>query len=654
MATSRGITIKAKNVVIIGDGPMAFVTAIVLKERGVNVTLVGPRIDDFTRSGDYDEEVFDAISELIAPIKIIPSSGRHIKDIERQLLDNAKKLGVNIVKKTFIDFASNQRVVVADVAGTKQEIATDIIFDCTGVKRAVIKRLNAVKRQNVFSIFRADIHEPQTFAYVRIVTNITLKLGDEFTQNAQDPDSVSYALAMIELRKLGWDKQRLPIFNYALLPSASSAKPNKANLYIEIPANLNKNQVLKFTEIMLIMARRNPQDKSPPDLNLHSPSKKHSNKDAISIFTVDPQYTTPGYYLGDGDVPPIFPFGDATLDLPFILGQGLLRGLQRFALGMKSFAINLDETITINLDSYDASVKEGLIIQESVMATLNKAVAELFQKWKTPQLVIDAFEQARGDCTNVADREKINNELRHLKWKYCDDLFNEASEIFYNIKDEQDGFKKEIPALNEFLNRIIENLAIIYNYRDFINKDEFAMLTLVLQDMAERLSGLGDYYLNHKPPEYALAKKYFQLGLKLYNRYFPNENSDEKLFLYLSLIEIAYKKQNYKNIRSMYEFIETTLLPKIIKNEEKNQALDQIYFRTVIAYFDVMEMNIKAFKSSPESYTKKAPELIARLEEITNKISPGGVEYTRKLMSKIEEYKEKLNPLATSKTITPK
>lgn len=144
--------------------------------------------------------------------------------------------------------------------------------------------------------------------------------------NLENPNPVDYVLAIEEMRKMGWKTYEFP---FTKIFTISKPSVEKANIYFQSPEGLTEDEIIQFTKILLKLGRSDPSDHSDPDLRLLKDSKKHSHKQRISSFYIDPHQTTPGYYQGDNDYPVIFHSGDATADLPFRLGQGLILGAER-------------------------------------------------------------------------------------------------------------------------------------------------------------------------------------------------------------------------------------------------------------------------------------------------------------------------------------
>ena len=118
---------KAKTIVLLGDGPMALIAAVYLKNMGVqDITVVGPHLGEFHRSGDFHREVFPAVSNALN-ISIIPTNSRHIKDVERQVYEHAQTagLGITFIKQKFLGFERDRKIRVSNTGQMDEKMGDE-------------------------------------------------------------------------------------------------------------------------------------------------------------------------------------------------------------------------------------------------------------------------------------------------------------------------------------------------------------------------------------------------------------------------------------------------------------------------------------------------------------------------------------------------
>ena len=216
---------EKETVAIIGDGPIALLEAIELAKKGVKSVIIGPRHGRYTRSGDIVPEVFQKITKMVG-FNVLPSArGAHIKDIERKLYEEAKKMSnITFINGKFAGFEGERQLVIEhnnESDKKKEHIKAYIAIDCTGTKRAVIQAFNESIKQkpeyksNPFSITRlCNPKMPHHFIAAR-----TLLTEDELTIytkpseiSPQSTPPLSYALMIITLKELGWTSLVPPFF----------------------------------------------------------------------------------------------------------------------------------------------------------------------------------------------------------------------------------------------------------------------------------------------------------------------------------------------------------------------------------------------------------------------------------------------------------
>ncbi len=418
------IDLHGKDIVIIGDGPMGFIAAIKLQQCGVkNITLVGPRIGAFTRSGDYKDGMFEAVAAAIEPLPLVSTSTRHIKEIERQLHPHALNADISIIKKKLIGFGGKRHLLLADENAEQQMIKADVVFDCSGTQRAAIKLFNAQSQSETkFSIQPEDVIPHKAHAFIRALVDVN-DMGALVDPFNFVPDPLAYTLAMAELHQLGWRGYAIPLI-YANTFSRPGTDIRKANIYLQVPEEFiadktsKTEKILQFAKVLLKLY--NNGDRAP-EITLHAPSKKYPAKPVVSGFYIDPHQTTPGCYLGDEEYPAIFHLGDATADLPFLLGSGLKNGLARLTNIIKTFTIQDGAIRFIDLGQFDEYFKTGLREHQSALALYRRLLLERprWVSWMQPAKLIKIYTTAYEGCSDKAKKEVIRQGLERLKAEYA-------------------------------------------------------------------------------------------------------------------------------------------------------------------------------------------------------------------------------------------
>ena len=322
--------------VVIGAGPAGLYTAIKLRKAGVkDVVVYDPRAGTYTRPGHLDYIVFEKAKRgtgaNIDTDLLSGTSARsgHIKDLERELYSEAKRLGIRIENKRFINIiphASKPAVVVADVLGHEEVVDADYVFDCTGTRRRVINAVNALSAEPPFKITTiTDLPVKNHFiAYVRMPSNdySRLKMAID-TYNAMGSlltDTLTEARLFLKLRGLGWPEFKLP----RLYCSSFGKRTNyhKACLYLHAPAGLRNEDYDEWVRTVI--------ESYAPSIHFeHYPApRKYSSKPRFMSFELNAEALTRVSYKGE-TLPTVIALGDAQIGFDYALGHGISDGIER-------------------------------------------------------------------------------------------------------------------------------------------------------------------------------------------------------------------------------------------------------------------------------------------------------------------------------------
>lgn len=456
--------IHAKKIVVIGDGPFALAQAIALKNKGLDVSIVGLRLGNYTRSGNYVRGlVITAVNFLIAPAKIKETTSRHLKDLENQLYGLVQTLDIPLYKEEFTRFIDHKTIEKTDrETGTKTLLPADLIYDCTGTSRSCLKKINEV-HEHTFT-FEPILGNPyKSYAQVRVImTNEEYDIFKRMADPTFKPNPIVYALVMEELRELGWKHFAIPRCYGNKFPKKIpdtreyTVDKNlvKVNIYTQIPEGMmHREDIEKFVKTILKIARNNANDLSLPELTIHQEAKlesKRKDKPMITAINVSPVKTTPALYVGDPSIPPTLHIGDATLNMPFYSGTSLVRGVFRTMDLNKALMIQKG-VLMINEKQYEEAFK-AIITSQSDFIIEELFSMESSRLTKGNQSAITYYKDAYEKCTHPDNRRKIVNgltrlgifseptqapvELEHLRQQICNLIpQEERNEICHTINE---------------------------------------------------------------------------------------------------------------------------------------------------------------------------------------------------------------------------
>lgn len=386
---------------IIGDGPGAYFAALMLKQKGMkNVVVIGERFGKFTRSAGLSQRVFKRIRKMLRlPIRLTASA--HIKDIERGLYAAARQQDITFITGKFINF-NNQQLIVNQKVGETLQMSTqdnDIIMDCTGTSRSVLKNVNENNEER--PPFETEILQSNSFqSYCSIRAYQTpeiLKVKNEYYNAHEEYNPVSYVLAIEALRKLGWESYALPICE------SYRQENSKCHIIFQIPEmkedkskEEKEKRGIEVAKILIKCFRGNPNDHSTPIINLLKNSRKHPGKPVISIFKVIPTITTPSHHEN------ISHHFDATLPISFITGRSFDNGMKRFGKLAEAMIVK-DGEVTIDWEKYDAAVAP--LLAEHKDLALHAAKLHIHNAPDTRAIYLDAYKA----CIDPAHKNACNN-----------------------------------------------------------------------------------------------------------------------------------------------------------------------------------------------------------------------------------------------------
>lgn len=314
-------------IVIFGAGPAGLYLAIKLKQLGIkDLVVYDPRAGEYTRPGHLGDKAFEQAAKGLNIDSLKIESGDHIKELERKLLIETKKLNIRVEKKRFIEFKQDKKkaqIIISDQQGKQEVIEADFAFDCSGSRRAVVNGINQLVKDAPFKLKKS--HElpinDYLLAYVRM-SRKDLKAVNKlyesyfphlYPDSKVSIDALTFARALVKLRKLGWKEFMIPRCYGFHFP------PNKACLYMQAPPGLAKTKydnwikgVLEFNTKPIVYERL-------------TQSKTYASKPRLTAFNIPAQYLEKSSYQGES-LPTVIALGDAQCDSHFKLGRGITEG----------------------------------------------------------------------------------------------------------------------------------------------------------------------------------------------------------------------------------------------------------------------------------------------------------------------------------------
>ncbi len=568
------------NVVIVGSGPIGLYLAIKLRQKGINVTVVDPRVGAFTRPGVLDSQVFQSLSTNTGAV-IARSASEHIKDAERGLYKLALQLGVVFKQEKFSRLVQGGVEITPDVPlqqdekSVKSEIRCDYVFDATGPARAVMHDVNQSKGENIFVVESVadNPFKKQFLAYVYMDEKHSALLT---TPLPEQSNPLQRTLALEELRtKFGWPEFMEPwLYLYKL-------EKGKVSIYCDTPPGLDRQQEAEWLKAVL---RLKTGSKDIDFQQLKQPTK-YKSKPRFLSFTVDPKKVRKAIHVSDAGLPTVIPVGDAQIEPDYRLGIGIESGMNRVNALLSN--LQVDDKMSVNADKYQEQV-ELLMSQHA-----NKIIEEYNKRRKRIIGALRVAEQRYRDALlltkDVAIQKIINAGL-------AENLFKQV-----NIK----WAAKNID-LEKCHALLAEVLGLLVPGQNTLKNDAEAMLLKI----AEKYRESAREYLKYDDDRLFNAEKYLRRGLEIYEKFFPAKKADIKI-LCSNLTRIAYEKRNYSNAIAYAE--------KGLKYADKVDAhpfvVNGMKYLQCLALLDqAIQPNTK--RSLAQSNFYKASKIAATLQKI--------------------------------------
>ncbi|HBD7045559.1 TPA: hypothetical protein ACJ5DT_002391 [Legionella pneumophila] len=311
-----------KDFVIVGAGPIGLYWAARLaqiKESSglpINIVVIDPRAGNYNRERIVSNEAIKSISSRFSISmpsgKGIPSEAMYIRDFEKSLYEYCESKGVTFKKGTFSGLSDN----LVSYKDTKENIRTvkcDMVVDCSGSNRMVLKETNRLLGKEVFEIKTLG-KNPHTNHF-----SCYMSLSTEEAKKLLIPDEIDPLLQAKQLCKLR-QKYDWPNFSFPVV-DIRSAKNEEGGvnyfIYYEVPDNLKEKDKSVQIEFLkdLLKLKYGFED---IDFTIHS----------FGHFPVCPKYVDKPFYLGE-ELPVVLAGGDCQIEPDYRKGIGIESGIER-------------------------------------------------------------------------------------------------------------------------------------------------------------------------------------------------------------------------------------------------------------------------------------------------------------------------------------
>lgn len=311
-----------KDFVIVGAGPIGLYWAARLaqiKESSglpINIVVIDPRAGNYNRERIVSNEAIKSISSQFSISmpsgKGIPSEAMYIRDFEKSLYEYCESKGVKFKKGTFSGLSSDL-VSYKDHKQSTHTVKCDMVIDCSGSNRMVLKETNRLLGKEIFEI-KALGKNPHTNHF-----SCYMSLSTEEAKKLLIPDEIDPLLQAKQLCKLR-QKYDWPNFSFPVV-DIRSAKNEEGGvnyfIYYEVPDNLKEKDTIIQIEFLkdLLKLKYGFED---IDFTIHS----------FGHFPVCPKYVDKPFYLGEG-LPVVLAGGDCQIEPDYRKGIGIESGIER-------------------------------------------------------------------------------------------------------------------------------------------------------------------------------------------------------------------------------------------------------------------------------------------------------------------------------------
>ncbi|KGP62406.1 hypothetical protein EP47_08300 [Legionella norrlandica] len=398
-----------KDFIIIGGGPVGLYWAARLAQikkelaAPINIVVIDPRSGDYRRERIVSNEAIKSISSMLS-IKMpsgkdIPSEAMYIREFEKALYEYCEEKGVIFKKGTFSQL-DHDSLTYKDIDEEPHKLKCDMIIDCSGSNRVVLKETNRLLETAIFKIkpLGKNPHTNHFSCYLSLKTEEAMKL--------RAPEEISPLVQAKQLCKLrqkyGW-----PNFSFPDVDIRSAKKEDGGFnyfIYYEVPdnlKNLNKEVQIEFLKDLLQLKYGFREI----DFTINS----------FGHFQVCPHYVEQPFYQCK-ELPVILPGGDCQIEPDYRKGIGIESGIVRADFFLNTASSN-SKGLEFSFENYYVNVAQYMNYHGSLI--------NQFYRQRQDNINTTSLEQARkilcaaskiveeqDDMTAIASELKLlGNEL---------------------------------------------------------------------------------------------------------------------------------------------------------------------------------------------------------------------------------------------------
>ncbi|WP_181951437.1 NAD(P)/FAD-dependent oxidoreductase [Legionella sainthelensi] len=311
-----------KDFVIVGAGPIGLYWAARLaqiKETTgipINIVVVDPRAGNYKRERIVSNEAIKSISSQFSIVmpsgKGIPSEAMYIRDFEKTLYEYCESKGVKFKNGTFSGL-SNNFVSYKDKEETIYKVKCDMIIDCSGSNRMVLKETNRLLNNEIFPIktLGKNPHTNHFSCYMTLSSEEAMKL-----RIPDEIDPLIQARQLCQLRqKYGWPNFSFPVVD--IRSAENEGGGVNYFIYYEVPDDLkDKDKSIQIDFLQDLLKLKYGFEDIEFTIN------------SFGHFPVCPKYVDRPFYQNE-NLPTILPGGDCQIEPDYRKGIGIESGIER-------------------------------------------------------------------------------------------------------------------------------------------------------------------------------------------------------------------------------------------------------------------------------------------------------------------------------------